>query len=456
MTNKAEPPWPRAGLLEVADLVRGVSYKRDEARGEPGLGLVPVLRANNINGAALNFADLIYVPERRVSQEQRIRRGDILLAMSSGSRDVVGKAALARTDWPGGFGAFCGVLRVRPGIDARYVAKFLQSADYRQQVDSIATGTNINNLSKTTLKSIELPLAPNEVQTPLSALLDAIEQKRSGGVAHVFAAKRAVDRFRQAVLGGACSGRVTEDWREASPEQQAMSEVLRDTERTLSTKRRRAITEFDASGLAELPSTWTWAPLAAVSDSVLGKMLDKTKNKGEPRPYLRNTNVRWRGFDLDDVSEMRFEPGEEERYGLEPGDVLVCEGGEPGRAAVWRDGESGMRFQKALHRVRCEEALLPDFLVNVLQAHASSGMLAGYFTGSGIAHLTGVSLLRVPVPLPPIEEQREIVCRVDQLLALADSLKQRIEAGSKRVERSSQAVLAKAFRGDLITHAGQP
>lgn len=79
---------------------------------------------------------------------------------------------------------------------------------------------------------------------------------------------------------------------------------------------------------------------------------------------------------------------------------------------------------------------------------------AGYFTGSGIAHLTGVSLARVPVPLPPIEEQREIVRRVDHLLVLADALKQRIEAGSKRVERSSQAVLAKAFRGELTMSTG--
>jgi type I restriction enzyme S subunit len=146
---------------------------------------------------------------------------------------------------------------------------------------------------------------------------------------------------------------------------------------------------------------------------------------------------------------MRFEAGEKERYGLEAGDVLVCEGGEPGRAAVWRDEKSDMRFQKALHRVRCDNQVMPDWLVNVLQAHASSGLLSRYFTGSGIAHLTGVSLARVPVPLSPIEEQREIVRRVDQLLKLADVLKQRIEAASKRVERSSHAVLAKAFRGDL-------
>jgi type I restriction enzyme S subunit len=146
---------------------------------------------------------------------------------------------------------------------------------------------------------------------------------------------------------------------------------------------------------------------------------------------------------------MRFEPGEEERYSLKPGDVLVCEGGEPGGAAVCRDAHSDMRFQKAIHRVRCEDAVLPDWVVTVLEAHASSGALSKYFTGSGIAHLTGVSLARVPVPLPPIVEQREIVRRADQLLVLADRLEQRISAASKSTQRSSQAVLGKAYRGEL-------
>ena len=80
-------------------------------------------------------------------------------------------------------------------------------------------------------------------------------------------------------------------------------------------------------------------------------MLDKHKNRGTPRPYLRNLNVRWFEFDLDDVLEMRFEDDEMDRYTALPGDLMVCEGGYPGRAAIW-DGEP-IFFQKAVHRVRC-------------------------------------------------------------------------------------------------------
>jgi type I restriction enzyme S subunit len=179
-------------------------------------------------------------------------------------------------------------------------------------------------------------------------------------------------------------------------------------------------------------------------------MLDRARNKGDLRPYLRNLNVRWRQFDLHDVQEMRFEPAEEDRYGLRRGDVLVCEGGEPGRAAVWRDEIPDMRFQKAIHRVRCGELLAPDWLVNVLQAHALSGLLSNYFTGTGIAHLTGVSLAGVPIPLPPIDEQREIVRRVEALFALADNIERRLDATAASAETLTQAILAKAFRGELI------
>jgi type I restriction enzyme, S subunit len=99
---------------------------------------------------------------------------------------------------------------------------------------------------------------------------------------------------------------------------------------------------------------WGAKALGDIADLSLGKMLDKAKNRGELRPYLRNLNVRWFEFDLTDVAEMRFEKHEHERYAAKAGDVLICEGGYPGRAAIWLD-ETPMYFQKAVHRVRFYE-----------------------------------------------------------------------------------------------------
>lgn len=85
---------------------------------------------------------------------------------------------------------------------------------------------------------------------------------------------------------------------------------------------------------------WSTRPLSEIADFTLGKMLDKAKNRGEPLPYLANVNVRWGEFDLDNLREMRFESHELERYSLKSGDIVMCEGGEPGRCALWKGNGS--------------------------------------------------------------------------------------------------------------------
>ena len=97
--------------------------------------------------------------------------------------------------------------------------------------------------------------------------------------------------------------------------------------------------------------SWEKVKLGDVTDSCLGKMLDQAKNKGEYQPYLANVDVRWGSFNLDNLSEMRFEDDEQERYGLKYGDLVICEGGEPGRCAIWKEQLPNMKIQKALQDV---------------------------------------------------------------------------------------------------------
>src|SRR5262245_57424099 len=144
---------------------------------------------------------------------------------------------------------------------------------------------------------------------------------------------------------------------------------------------------------------WPVATLGDVAELCLGKMLDAQKNRGHLQPYLRNPNVRWFDLDLSDVRTMRFEEHEEERYGLENGDVLICEGGEAGRAAIWDGRVAGMKFQKALHRVRCGPRLNNRFLVHRLMADYLSGCLADYYTGATSRHLTEQYLAGYRLPL---------------------------------------------------------
>ena len=155
-------------------------------------------------------------------------------------------------------------------------------------------------------------------------------------------------------------------------------------------------------------SEWPVVRLGDHVDACLGKMLDAQKNKGQPQPYLGNSNVRWGMFDLSNLAEMRFEVHEEERYGLRPGDLVVCEGGEPGRCAIWT-GPAGMKVQKALHRIRPRETLNNYYLFYWLRHSAAVGLLEPYFTGTTIKHLTGKAIAALEIPLPPIGVQRAAV-----------------------------------------------
>jgi type I restriction enzyme S subunit len=196
----------------------------------------------------------------------------------------------------------------------------------------------------------------------------------------------------------------------------------------------------------DIPSSWTWIRFAGVGEQRLGKMLDAGKNIGKSKPYLRNTNVQWMRFELDDVKKMRIEEREEEELRLKDGDLLICEGGEPGRCAIWRNDVSEMYFQKALHRVRPCDAVLAEFLALNLQIDCRNGVLAGYFTGATIKHLTGRSLSSYPIPIPPLAEQRRIVVKVDELMALVDQLEAQQQERDKLAEAFAKACVA-SFTG---------
>jgi len=185
-------------------------------------------------------------------------------------------------------------------------------------------------------------------------------------------------------------------------------------------------------------------PFGTIMTSCLGKMLDKDKNQGRPRKYLRNINVRWFDFDVADLQEMRIADDEIMRYSIQKGDLVVCEGGEPGRCAIWSD-EKPVCFQKALHRVRFDETSEPKFYMYYLWMLTKSGALAKYYTGSGIKHLTEESLTKLPVPVLSLLEQKRIVARIEELFSELDSGVETLEKTKQQLAVYRQAVYASVY-----------
>ena len=154
---------------------------------------------------------------------------------------------------------------------------------------------------------------------------------------------------------------------------------------------------------------WEVVALGDIAEIKLGKMLDKQKHTtGHLLPYLNNLAVRWNQVNTSDLPKMYFNDRELSRFGLRAGDVVVCEGGEPGRAAVWDGRLPDLKFQKAIHRVRFNVPFEPKLLVLYLENLAGTTKFEILFTGGGIKHLTRETFALLEVPLIPYAEQQRI------------------------------------------------
>ena len=163
---------------------------------------------------------------------------------------------------------------------------------------------------------------------------------------------------------------------------------------------------------------WGCKQFSDITTSRLGKMLDTKHQTGICKyPYLANFNVQWFKFELDNLNEMDFNEKDREEFCLEDGDLLVCEGGEIGRCAVWHNQVKNCFFQKALHRVRCnQEIILPDYLAWWFKYNRDNG---GFDAIEGakatISHLTGAKMKMLDVTVPPIELQEQFVDFIHQV-----------------------------------------
>jgi len=169
--------------------------------------------------------------------------------------------------------------------------------------------------------------------------------------------------------------------------------------------------------------------LGELAEIKLGKMLDSQKHTtGRLLPYLNNASVRWNNVITSNLPQMYFDDDELERFGLRTGDIVVCEGGEPGRAAVWDGRLPDLKFQKAIHRVRFNVPFEPRMLVLYLEAIAGTTQFEMLFTGGGIKHLTRETFAQLMIPYVSHAEQKRIVSCFSSLDNMIFAQTQKFEA----------------------------
>ena len=484
MSNFLPKGWVHTKLLNVCEDVQNVKPSDTQTGSFLYLDIGGIDNSANkiISYKTYQWQD---APSRA---KQIVKSGDILF---STVRTYLKNIALVESKLDGQIAStgFCIVRPNRNAIISKFCFYLCLSSDFLQKLNKLQTGSSYPAVRDKDVFNQTISLPPLAEQHRIVAKIEELFSELDNGVAQLRRVQAQLKSYRQSVLKHAFEGKLTEAWRQQhdglpnaqellitiqqeryTRHQQALKDwqqsVIQWTEagkpggtplgkkpiKPKAPKELPPLTEEEIAKLPALPEGWGWTEMKAiVLEACLGKMLDKKKNKGELMPYLRNINVRWFSFETDDLLEMRFEQSEHDRYSVEKGDLVICEGGEPGRAAIWDGRIANMKIQKALHRVRFFNHLIHNkFILYYLSYSASTGHLAKFFTGTTIKHLTGKGLSDLTIPLCSTEEQHQIVQEIESRLSVAEHLEKTIKESLHQAEVLRQSILQRAFTGQLV------
>ncbi|WP_293997819.1 restriction endonuclease subunit S [Sphaerotilus sp.] len=458
------------------------------SRGDPDGDSIVVLRLADIKAGEIDLTNVRNLNLNASAVEKyRLNANDILVIRVNGSADLVGRFISCQEDIDAIYCDHFIRLRLpRHLINARYLQIASNSKTIRSRIqDLFVTTAGQKTVNQGHIGSLPIPLPPSAEQNriiakvdELMALCDRLETRQSDAqAAHarlvdellgrllqardaedfaecwgrvkenfdvLFTTEQSVDALKLAVMRIAVSGKLVAQHNCDKPAGTIISELAKHWEQKRNS-RKASLSEVPVvEHKHPLPESWVWARFGYVAETRLGKMLDAAKNKGMPKPYLRNTNVQWARFDLSDLKEMRLEQDELQEYSVKAGDLLICEGGEPGRCAIWRESDREIYFQKALHRARPLCGISSDYLQIFLTVDSLSGSLSALFTGATIKHFTGEKLEQYVIALPSIGEQNRIVAKVDELMALCDRVKVKLVRAQALNERLAGTLVERA------------
>lgn len=434
--------WLRIKLARVATVVNGFAFKSKNFSQDSG---IPLIRIRDIlKGKTQTFYN------GEIPEGYWVEQGDILVGMD-------GDFNTCRWDTEKGLlnQRVCKIEISTDIYDDRFL--FYCLPEYLKLINEYTSATTVKHLSSKTLTKIPLPLAPINEQIRIANKLDSLLAKVQETQARLEKIPGILKRFRQSVLAAATSGELTREWRSECVVAGVRNEII-DFETKISDKKTKELSQkefLETDVVVPIPETWSWVRLCRISEVVSGLAKGSTKNKETVSlPYLRVANVQ-RGFlDLNEVKEIDVPINRVEKLTLKYGDILFNEGGDLdklGRGWIWEDQVDCCVHQNHVFRARLFN---PEFQPKYISYYGNSvGM--EYFVRAGsqtvnLANINKTSLSLLPVALPPAQEQKEIVRRVESLFALADNVEKQYQAAKERTDRLTQSLLAKAFRGELV------
>lgn len=433
--EQAEGAWRPVRLSDVCQINPG-KPKADALAQDDPVTFVPMAAVDDVTGA-------IVAPEERSFAAVRgsytaFREGDVLFAKITPCMEN-GKAAIARNLTNGlGFGSSeFHVLRPTDELLPEFIYHLIRQKSFRHEAKGNMTGSvGQARVPVDWLKNVEIELPGIDEQRSIVKALERLEERVGTASDRLSNILTLLKKFRQSVLVAACSGQLTTDWRDQHREDSG-HDLLATIETTVTGKGRSA-THLESPELFETPETWAWSTFATMTENLDGKRKpvkssDRKGMQGEYR-YYGASGV------IDYVNDYLFDGS----Y------LLVSEDGanlESRTTPIAFQAHGQFWVNNHAHIVQTKE----DCPLGFLEIYIESMDLRDYLSGSAQPKLTQAALNALPVPVPPRAEQVEIVRRVESLFALADSIESRLADATAQVERTTQAILAKAFRGELET-----
>ena len=352
--------------------------------------------------------------------------GDLLLEVSGGGeKQPVGATVLFEGEQPAVCSNFVARMRPSVGFEPRFLT-YLHSTLYsfRVNVRSIKQSIGIQNLDKASYLNEVVGIPPLPEQKTIAGFLDRETAKIDSLVATKERLIELLQEKRTALISRAVTKGLDPD-------------VL--------------IKDSGVEWLGEIPAHWNVAPVYARYEVALGKMLDAKRITGDSLgPYVRNVDVQWDSVNTRNLPEMDFPPRERDRYRLQPGDLLVCEGGEVGRTAIWQGVIEECFYQKAIHRVRPRSQWdVPRFFYYMMCSLAWRGVFVTEGNPNTISHLTAVQLRHHRVVFPPLSEQRAISDHLDSETATIDALVSKVREAIDRLKELRTSLISAAVTGKI-------
>jgi type I restriction enzyme S subunit len=348
----------------------------------------------------------------------------------------------------------------RPHVDSPFLMYFLSRREVVEFASHHSTGVQLPRIGFGTLGTVEVPLPPLAEQRRIVAAIERITGSVTAARERLGRVPSTLKRFRQAVLAAACSGRLTAAWRKANRDvedaRQLLARILRlRTERWRSHSPKRSYREpsTPSPDNDELPATWCHATFDQCAEDItvghVGPMKERYAETGIP--FLRSQNVRPFRFD---PRGLMFVPADFHaalrKSRLGGGEVLVVRSGaNTGDCCVF-PSESGEANCADLVITRPLPGLEPAYAAIYINSPVGQAALDLRQTGMAQPHFNIGAMREKPFPLPPLAEQQEIISRVGALLDRANQIAAKVTAAGQRVDAMTQAVLAKAFRGELV------